>query len=445
MLASQKIRPRQWHLLEKLRSPWAILASVALAVYVGTNHPVVAETVAPFGDLYLGLLKMCVLPILLSAITASIGRLMSSADAKRYIQRILVVFPVSLLMASSVASAIAFIIGPGRNLSEETLANLGVLVNDSSLDYEVSLSGVDVIIDSGPTMSEIVMTVVPENIFSALSEGQTLKVLFFSIMFGISLGLLREEVTSLVFPLLDSVFKSFNQLMQWLTLLLPLGLFSLLSYQLAHQGMEVILSMINFVLVALVAFTVIYGLSTIVIWQQTQMSLPAVFATLREPTLLALATSSSFACLPSAIATLSNSLKFDKQTTNLVTPLAITLCRFGAVIYFALASLFVAQLYDKAIGPLELGLIIVASIVAGMATSGVTGILTLTMLGIVLDPLGLPLEAVLVLFIAIDPLLDPMRTLGIVHTAIAVTAVIAEEQGTTVSPTAVPPTAVPQL
>ena len=65
-----------------------------------------------------------------------------------------------------------------------------------------------------------------------------------------------------------------------------------------------------------------------------------------------------------------------------------------------------------------------------MATSGVTGILTLTMLGIVLDPLGLPLEAVLVLFIAIDPLIDPMRTLGIVHTAMAVTTVIAEEKET---------------
>ncbi|MEL7330376.1 MAG: dicarboxylate/amino acid:cation symporter, partial [Cyanobacteria bacterium J06559_1] len=52
--------------------------------------------------------------------------------------------------------------------------------------------------------------------------------------------------------------------------------------------------------------------------------------------------------------------------------------------------------------------------------------LTLTMLGIVLEPLQLPLEAVLVLFVAIDPVMDPFRTLGIVHTGVAATAVIAD-------------------
>lgn len=84
------------------------------------------------------------------------------------------------------------------------------------------------------------------------------------------------------------------------------------------------------------------------------------------------------------------------------------------------------QLYDK---PLSLGsviIVIAGSIFAGMATAGVTGILTLTMLGIVLEPLQLPLEAVLVLFVAIDPIMDPFRTLSIVHTGIAATAVIAD-------------------
>jgi Na+/H+-dicarboxylate symporter len=427
MLASQKTKPHRWINLEKLRSPWAILVSVILAVYVGTTHPALAQSVAPFGELYLGLLKMCVLPILLSAITASIGRLMSSPDAKQHVRRILLIFPVSLLLTSTFASAIAFILGPGRNLSEATLATLGVLVKDSSLDFEVSLSGAAVVEETGPKVSEIVMTFVPDNIFSALSEGQTLKVLFFSIMFGISLGLLHKEFTDSVFGLLDSVFKSFNQLMQWLTLILPVGLFSLLSNQLSQQGLGVVTSMLNFVLVALVTFVAIYAICSAIIWQQSRLPLPVVMSALREPTLLSLATSSSFACLPSAIATLSDQLKFDRQTINLVTPLTITLCRFGSVIYFGLAAMFVAQLYEKAIGPIEFGVIIIGSIFAGMATSGVTGVLTLTMLGIVLDPLSLPLDAVLVLFIAIDPLLDPLRTLGIVHTAMAVTTLIANE------------------
>ena len=76
----------------------------------------------------------------------------------------------------------------------------------------------------------------------------------------------------------------------------------------------------------------------------------------------------------------------------------------------------------------ELVMVVFGSIFAGMATSGVTGVLTLTMLGLVLEPLQLPLEAVLVLFIAIDPIVDPFRTLGIVYTGMATTAVIANPE-----------------
>ena len=88
------------------------------------------------------------------------------------------------------------------------------------------------------------------------------------------------------------------------------------------------------------------------------------------------------------------------------------------------------QLYDKPLALDNVLIVIVGSIFAGMATAGVTGILTLTMLGIVLEPLHLPLEAVLVLFVAIDPMMDPLRTLGIVHTGIAATSVIADVENT---------------
>ncbi|NEP46452.1 MAG: dicarboxylate/amino acid:cation symporter, partial [Okeania sp. SIO2H7] len=104
-----------------------------------------------------------------------------------------------------------------------------------------------------------------------------------------------------------------------------------------------------------------------------------------------------------------------------------------SVIYFAIGSVFVMQLYDTPITIGNIMIVVVGSIFAGMATSGVTGILTLTMLGIVLEPLQLPLEAVLVLFVAIDPIMDPFRTLGIVHTGIAATSVIAELNVTKIS------------
>ncbi|MEM6449934.1 MAG: cation:dicarboxylase symporter family transporter [Cyanobacteria bacterium P01_D01_bin.105] len=415
-------------LVQLLRSPWAIAFSVILAVYVGTTYPGVTAATAPIGQLYLGLLKMCVFPVLLSAITSSIGRLMGSPEAKRYVQRIVVVFPLGLLMVSSLTAIITAIARPGNDLSQETLSTLGVLVNQSGIDLEISLSEPAIEVVAEPGMDSFLLSLVPENIFSALSEGRTLQVLCFSIIVGVSLGLLKEQFTDKIFSALDSIYQSFNQLIHWLTVILPFGLFSLLSYQLSQQGLEVVTSMFNFIVVALGTFLAIYALSTLVIWRRTALSLPSVLLAMRETTILALATSSSLACLPSAIATLSDQLKLERQTIKLVTPLSITICRFGSVIYFSLGALFVAQLYEKSLGVSDFVIIIVGSILAGMATSGVSGILTLTMLGIVLEPLKLPLEAVLVLFIAIDPLMDPFRTLSIVHTGMAATAVVAQQQ-----------------
>ncbi|MBX2865066.1 MAG: dicarboxylate/amino acid:cation symporter [Leptolyngbyaceae cyanobacterium MAG.088] len=412
-----------------LRSPWAILISVVLAIYIGTAHKGIAILLAPVGDFYLGLLKMCVLPILLAAITTSIGRLMRSSDAALYIKRILVVFPLGLVAASGLTALIATIAGPGRNLSAKTLESLGVLVNDSGIDLEMALTGP---LPEEPTrgIGTFLISLVPDNIFNALSQGETLKVLIFSIIVGISLGLIRDRVTEPCFEILEAIYRTFNQLIDWLTVVLPIGLFSLLAYQLSQQGVDVMLSMINFVIAALIIFFIIYVISTLVVWQQSKVSLLKVLAALREPTILALATSSSLACLPSSIAQLSEALNFKRQTVNLVTPLSITICRFGSVIYFALGSIFVMQLYDKPLGLGNILIIVMGSIFAGMATAGVTGILTLTMLGIVLEPLQLPLEAVLVLFVAIDPIMDPFRTLGIVHTGIAATSVIADVENT---------------
>jgi len=414
-------------LISWLRSPWTIAASGVLGAYFGTCQPGISAWIAPLGVVYLGLLKMCVLPILISAVTVSTGRLMTANNATQSIRRIIVVFPIGLLLVSGIAVTIAAFAQPGKNLSASTLEKLGVLVNQSGIDLEISLSGADPQPGEFP-LNQLLVNLVPDNIFYALSEGQTLRVLIFAIIFGISLGMVREPVTQSLFAALESVYHACNRLIQGLTVLLPIGLCSLLATQLSQLGADILFSMIRFVLITILTFIIIYILSTLIIWRQTNQSPLAVLAQLKEPTFLALATSSSLACIPSAISTLTDRLGFDRQTTQLVTPLSITLCRFGSVIYFALAALFVAQLYNKDLGSGQLAIVTVLSILAGMATSGATGVITLTMLDIVLNPLKLPLEAVLVLFIAIDPIVDPFRTLGIVHTGIAATALVVQPE-----------------
>jgi Na+/H+-dicarboxylate symporter len=373
---------------------------------------------------------MCVLPILISAITMSIGKLMVSNDAVRYIKRVMTVFPFGMLIVSLVGLLTALLWGPGRSLSSATLQKLGVLINKEGVDLVLSLSGPAVPPKDPPGLLNFIVSMIPSNIFGSLSEGETLKVVFFSIIFGATLGIVNRNSNNpyQIFDIFEAIYTAFNKMIGWLTLFLPFGLFSLLASQIAKAGLNVIFAMVSFLLAGLIAYAIVYLISTLVIWSQVKQPLPFIFATLQDTSILALATSNAFACLPSTISALSDGFKYERQAVNVVVPLAVTVGRFGQIVYFTLASLFVSQLYKSELGVGGLSIIIIGSIFAGIASSGATGIATLATMNVVLQPLGLPLEAVLVLFLAIDPIMDPFRTLCTLHTGIAATTVIADIQ-----------------
>lgn len=168
-------------LFKILRHPLAIVPGIVLGLYFGIFQKEIATFLTPFGNLYLALLKMCVLPILFSATTMSVGRLISSQDTEKYIKRILLVFSLGLLASSVIGMTIAVVTNPGGNLDESTLTALGVIVNSSELDLEVSLSSDTPKPEETSMLISFLFNLVPDNIFSALSDGNTLKILFFQL------------------------------------------------------------------------------------------------------------------------------------------------------------------------------------------------------------------------------------------------------------------------
>ena len=148
--------------------------------------------------------------------------------------------------------------------------------------------------------------------------------------------------------------------------------------------------------------------------------------------MISFATRSSFAALPASISAMQDDLCFKRESVSLMLPLGITIGRYGNIVYFALASLFVIQLYNQPLSAATLTIVAIGSVFAGMATAGSSGILTLAMIGIVLGPLGLPVEAVLIVMMAVDAVIDPMRTFLIVYVNIAATALIVPRTTATV-------------
>ena len=371
---------------------------------------------------------MCVFPILISGIVVSVARLMSKNDSGYYVKRILIYFPIFLLSTSLLAVLVGFIFNPGKGLDSGTLQALGVLVSQSAVDLQVNLTGELAPVETVNVFSSFLVGLIPGNIITAVNTENTLQVLFFCIASGIALGVLpQSQSTEPLLLVLESVYSAFQTLINWLKYLLPFGLLGLLAGQLSEISMSHVSVMSNFLLVSIFTFVLLFIASTLLLSVRSKQTVKEVLFKIKEPLLLAFTTQSSLACLPSSIDSLTNGLRFEGKSTNLVLPLAISLCRFGPIAYFAVATIFVSSLYQSPLGFGDIITIIVASILAGMATSGQTGILTLTMLSIVLSPLGLPLDAVLVLLIAIDPLINPFRTLTIVGISMTVTSFISEQ------------------
>ena len=389
-------------------TPYLLIASIILGVALGTLYPDFSKSIEFIGRIYVDLLKLCVLPILFSAICISTAQLITVPDSRKLILKLLVVLLSTQFMAGTIALFVGLLFQPGAGINEKTLASLGGQINVSGINYEVTLNSPTKIDTENPVLS-LISSTVPSNIFEALSESRSLQVVFFSILFGVALGLLKSTSKSRVLLALEEVYSSFRMIIKWLTTILPLGLFSLIAAQIAKTGFVTIVLMGKFVMVTAVTLIAIYILNIVLLWIRSGESLKTVLLSSKEYSMITMATSNSSAGMPSAIYGLTETLKFDPQIINAVLPISIIAFRYGVVTYFTLVTVFAAQLYGVTIGFNEGILIIVGSMFAAVASSGSAGVATLPALEIVFKPIALPLDSVLVLLIAIDPMLNPLR------------------------------------
>ena len=119
-------------------------------------------------------------------------------------------------------------------------------------------------------------------------------------------------------------------------------------------------------------------------------------------------------CMPIMIESLTKQLGFARSQVELLVPLSVSLLRIGPILYYVCATLFIAQLYGLTLSAGDLALVMTASILAGFASAGMTGLAIVSLTSITCGYLGLPFEAAFILFLAIDPLCDILRTLVLV-------------------------------
>ena len=396
-------------------NPWVVVASLSAGFALGMYMPAVGLKLGFVGDVYVDLLKMIALPFMVSAVIFSLQRLFREGGAGGLMARVAVVFVVFSIVVALLGATTLLVMKPGSNLSSETMQTFGKIVgNDlNSSDTVMSLGGVDAPVKS-VSFTEVLVSLVPSNIFAALASGDTLKALVFALLFGFAVGQVPSRVSDGLTQSLETIYHSCQTLMRWLNYPLPIVLFCMSAAQMAKTGIGPLQAMAQFVLAFFVASVLALVIATIIIWKRSNSTLGQTLNAMRGPFALALATRSSATCMPIMIESLADRLGFARSRVELMVPLSVSLLRIGPVIYYVAATVFIAQLYAKPIGPTELIVILSASILAGFASAGMTGLLTVSLVGLTCSYLGLPFEAAFILFLAVDPICDMLRTLVLV-------------------------------
>jgi Na+/H+-dicarboxylate symporter len=255
----------------------------------------------------------------------------------------------------------------------------------------------------------MLLSFIPTNIFNSLSSGSMMQVIIFSILLAISSLYLEEQHQNVLLNFFTAISSAMLKLAEWIISLTPIGVFSLISYVVANQGIDVILGLWKYMLVVL-AVLLLHGLVTLplLIKIVAKINPYSYFQQIKEVPLMAFSTASSAATLPVSMKISQEKGGISKETAGFVLPLGATVSMDGTAAYLTVAVLYIANLagVDMSLGEQIILGITVVSLSVGVAALPSA---SLVMMVVILNQIGLPVEYIAII-VAVDRLLDMART-----------------------------------
>lgn len=399
-------------LSRSINRPSITLAAIVLALVLGAMRLPFLQHLRPLGDFYIALLQICVLPFLLVTIPLAVRSAMASESAPGVLRSLLFWALVTLATVAAVSAIIPSLFFGYFSPDEQTTAHIGALVGRFADNVDIEFA-----IDAGHA-EEIkgtpdfgVLALIPTNIFASLSSNDSVRVLVFAAIFGIGMVMTERESGRSIFAALRHIQAVCILIFDWFSLLVPIGIVALVAPQVALLGADAFTALALFAYPFMLAGALLLLAGPALCAFALHVSPVRVFGILLKPLMLAASTRNSLICVPLALETLKSDLKVKNEPCDLYLPIGIATMRFGTILYFVIATLFVGILMGRPFSLNDLGLLAVFSIGASFATIGVSGLAALAPLAIVLRPFGLSYEVAVPLMIIIDPLAEMVRTM----------------------------------
>lgn len=359
------------------------------------------------GTIFIKSLKMLVVPLVFISLVCGTCNLSDPKKLGKLGGKSVSLYVVTTAVAISLAISCALIIAPGEGIALTTAST-----------YEAK---------AAPSLAQVIINIFPSNPFEAMTEGNMLQVIVFSILFGISIALSGEKGQPLV-----KTFDTLNEVVMQMVLILmklaPYGVFCLMAKLFTITEFETIVRLGKyFVLVLSVLLLHAFVTYPVILKTLTGLNPLGLMTKMKDAVIFAFSTSSSSATLPITLKTAEDKLGVDNSVASFTIPLGATINMDGTAIMQGVATVFIAQVYGVDLSVGDYLMVILTATLASIGTAGVPGV-GLIMLAMVLQQVGLPVEGI-ALIIGVDRLLDMTRTAVNVTGDCTVATIVANSEG----------------
>src|ERR1700758_5631007 len=395
-----------------------VLAALVLGIVLGMAVPDFAISLKILSDAFLKLISMIVAPSVFCVVVHGIAGAGDLKKVGRVGVKALVYFEVMTTVALVVGLLLAYLFGPGH----------GMNIDPSTLDAKaLSNYAGNAQKLKGEGIGAFLMNIIPTTSFDALSRNDVLQVLFFAILFGVSLSLVGGEKGEKVAAMIDAVSTVLFRVMGLIVRVAPLGVLGAGAYTVGKYGVGSLKQLVSlvalfYVSVAIFVLGVLGGVMAL-----AGINILKFLAYLREELMIVLATASSDAVLPQIMRKLER-LGVKDSVVGLVIPTGYSFNLDAFSIYLTLAVVFIAQATNTPLSLGDLLLVLAVSLVTSKGAHGIPGSAIVILLATLNAVPTVPAIG-LVLVLSVDWFIGIARALGNLIGNCVATVVVAAWEG----------------
>jgi Na+/H+-dicarboxylate symporter len=371
------------------------VAGLLLRSAPGAAGPVLAVA-TPVGTIFVNLIRMTVIPLVMSMLVANIGSMNASESLGRTGGRALAIAVALLAAAAAATVAIAYPV-------------LALVHVDQTAAMALRGPNASVGASSAPaTLAQWFVDLVPQNVFKAAADGTMLTLIVFAVLFALALSRVRAAHREAVLRVAEGVSDAMQRLVKGILALAPAGVFALAIPLAAKLGLSAAGAVAAYIALV-VSLTLAAGALILypvgIVFGRMK---PSAFTTLCGPAqAVAFASRSSLASLPAMVES-ARLADLPPVISGFILPLAASIFRVGGAVAMPVGVLFVARLYGVALTPLQLTSIAVTTVLSSFTVPGIPGGSIIALVP-VMATANLPIEGIGIL-LAVDTIPDMFRS-----------------------------------